>query len=209
MREYKHVGIYGGTFDPIHLGHINMALEILEARKLDEIWFCPARMNPHKEGKHLTEGHHRMKMLELALTDLPHFGLVDTELKREGPSYTIDTLRELIEVEKHRSYGRKFSLLIGEDAVPGFFHWREAIEIVKLVSIFVARRSCFEKPLELEGDPLICSALKKGMTPTREMEISATEIRERVGLGLYIRHLVPSKVVDYIYANHLYSKDLL
>lgn len=210
MRENKHVGIYGGTFDPVHFGHLNMALEILEAHDLDEVWFCPASINPHKVENNSVSGSHRLKMLELALEDYPNFGIIDIEIKRGGPSYMIDTLLELIEGEKHRSYPREFSLIIGEDSVPGFFRWRRAAEIVKLVPILIGSRSCsIQQPQALEGDPEICAALKKGMTPTRIMEISATEIRERVQNNLYIGYLVPWKVVDYIYTHHLYFKDKL
>lgn len=204
MRVYKHVGIYGGTFDPIHFGHLNAAIEIKEYHGLDEVWFCPAQVNPHKQGVQSVSAHHRLKMLEIALADLPDFGIVANELQREGPSYTIDTLRELIAEEKSEAYPSQFYLIIGEDSIPDFFHWRDPKEIIKLAPPLVAKRFLSDKPLELQGDPEICEALIKGLTPTHVMEISATRIRERIHHEDYIRHLVPGKVVDYIYQNHLY-----
>lgn len=205
MRVHKHVGIYGGSFDPIHFGHINLALEIMEHHELDEVWFCPAHCNPHKVGIETAAANHRLKMLEIALEDLPNFGIVPNELQREGISYTIDTLRELIAEEQNEPYPSQFYLILGDESVPGFFQWKDPKEIIKLAPPLIGRRFLSPK-LDLEGDPVICEALHKGETPSRIMEISATEVRERVSKGLYIRHLVPAKVVDYIYQNHLYYK---
>lgn len=204
MRINKHVGIYGGTFDPIHFGHLNAAIEIMEYHELDEVWFCPAQINPHKLEVQNASAEHRLKMLEIALADLPNFGVIANELRREGPSYTIDTLRELIAEERHEAYPSEFFLILGEDSVPNFFQWREAKEIIKLAPPLVARRFLSAQPLELQGDPEICEALRKGETPTHVMEVSATRVRERIHKGEYVRHLVPAKVVDYIYQNHIY-----
>lgn len=205
MRVYKHVGIYGGTFDPIHFGHLNTAIEIMEYHQLDEVWFCPANRNPHKIDRQSASAHHRLKMLEIALDELSYFGIVANELRREGPSYMIDTLRELREEEKKEAYPSQFFLILGEDSLPDFFHWKEPKEIIKIAPPLVARRFVLEKQLELQGDPEIVAALSNGLTPTHIMEISASRIRERVLKGEYIGHLVPAKVVDYISQNHLYS----
>lgn len=202
MRVNKHVGIYGGTFDPIHFGHLNIALEIMEYHQLDEIWFCPAQMNPHKSHVESTSSFHRLKMLEIALDKIPYFGIIPNELEREGPSYTIDTLKELKLEEKREADPSQFFLILGEDSIPGFFHWKEPKEIIKLAPPLIARR--FLSRIELQGDPEICEALTQGETPTHLMEISASRIRERVRKGQYIGHLVPAKVVDYIYQNQLY-----
>lgn len=204
MRVNKHVGIYGGTFDPIHFGHINTAIEILEFHDLDEVWFCPAHMNPRKIGHDCTTSIHRLKMLEIALAGLPYFGIVPNELQRHEPSYTIDTLRELREEEKKEAFPSQFFLIMGEDSIPDFFHWKDPGEIIKLAPPLIARRYISDRPLQLQGDSEICETLRKGITPTHIMEISATRVRERVRKGLYIGHLVPAKVVDYIYQNHLY-----
>ncbi|KIC76636.1 putative nicotinate-nucleotide adenylyltransferase [Neochlamydia sp. TUME1] len=205
MRIHKHVGIYGGTFDPIHFGHLNTAIEIMEAHQLDEIWFCPALVNPDKLGAEPTLAYHRLKMLEIALQELPYFGIIPYELERPGPSYTIDTLREIIKEEKKEAYPSKFYLIMGEDTAFSFVHWKEAKEILTLATPLICRRYASEQPIIWEGDPEICAALQTGMTSTYVMEISASRIRERVSQGLYIGHLVPAKVIDYIYQNHLYS----
>lgn len=204
MRLNKHVGVYGGTFDPIHFGHLNAAIEVMEYHQLDEVWFCPAQVNPHKQNVESSSSSHRLKMLELALAELPQFGIIPNELQREGVSYTIDTLRELVEEEKKESHPSKFFLILGEDSIANFFHWKDPKEIIKIAPPLIARRLGNEKPLELKGDPEICQALSRGLTPTHIMDISATQIRERIRKGLYIGHLVPAKVVDYIYQNQLY-----
>jgi len=200
------IGIYGGTFDPIHFGHLNLAMEILEAHGLDQVWFCPARINPHKLEDQPTPIEHRHKMVELAIAKFPQFGLLDIESQREGPSYTVDTLREVLEAEKSSVPLKEFALILGEDAVPGFFRWRQPEAIVKMVPILIGCRSNSILDLsKFQDKPLICQALEKGLTPTRKMDISGTELRERLRNGLICRHLVPSEVLDYIYAHQLYS----
>lgn len=202
----KKVGIYGGTFDPIHFGHLNLALEMLELHKLDEVWFCPAQVNPHKVGTSPVDGAHRFKMLTLAIEENPYFKVLDLELYREGPSFMIDTLTALIEAEKGKPNPCEFSLIIGEDSLKGFTNWHRVEEIVKLVSLLVGSRTISYQDREKieKENSMIWDAIQKGMTPTRKLEISSTEIRERIHRRLFIRYLVPWKVVDYIYANHLY-----
>lgn len=196
----QNIGIYGGTFNPVHFGHLNLAIEILEAHRLDEVWFCPAQCNPHKLKTQPIAIEHRLKMLELALENVPKCRVLDFEALRPGPSYTIETLQALISQENSSS--RRFSLIIGDDAIPGFFHWLQPEEIVKLVPIFVGKRGIVIP--ELKGNPEISSALSRGMTSTRILDISSTDVRKRLKLGLYCGHLVPAKVLDYIYANQLY-----
>lgn len=200
------IGILGGTFDPIHFGHLNLAFEMMEARLLDKIWFCPAKINPHKLDQTPEGANDRIKMLELAIGEIPQFEIVDIELYREGPSYTIDTLRELASKEKTKKIPDQLNLIIGEDAVPGFFHWRQPEEIIKLATLLVGSRSFGTIPCVVEGNPEICEAIRKGMTRIHLMDISGTEIRKRLREKKYIGHLVPAKVVDYIYSHQLYFK---
>lgn len=199
------IGIYGGTFDPIHLGHLSLAIDMMEKRQLEEIWFCPVGISPHKRDQPPTTVHHRLEMLQKALEGIPYFRILDIETKRQGPSYTIDTLYHVLGEEAKQTHSRNFCLILGDDAVPSFCRWHQPEEIVKLVPIFIGRR--LQKPLdfkEIEGDPAILSLLAQGMTDTKMMEISGTEIRKRLAAGLYCGHLLPGKVLDYIYANKLY-----
>ena len=201
----KSIGFFGGTFDPIHCGHLNLAIEILEARQLDEVWFCPAYISPHKLEISPTSVEHRLKMLSLAIEGEPRFKILDTEIKRLSPSFTIDTIQELLATQLGKSDPHRFSLILGEDAFPGFFHWRQPEEIVRLVPLLIGSRSGFFPTEELKGDPRIIESIENGITPTRVMEISSTDIRDRISRRLYCRHLMPAKVLDYIYAHDLYS----
>lgn len=198
------IGVYGGTFDPIHFGHLSTAIEMIEYHSLDKVLFCPAKINPHKEDAPTASAYHRYKMLEIALADFPQSEIVINELQRDSPSFTIDTLRELTAEDKKKGLSSQFFLIIGEDTIPHFFRWHEPKEIIKLAKLLVARRFLSERPLELSLDPEISEALSEGETPTPIMEISATRIRERIRKKQYIGHLVPAKVIDYIYQNHLY-----
>lgn len=196
----KVIGIFGGTFDPIHLGHLNLAIEILEKKPLDEVWFCPARSSPFKREGESTAAHHRLKMIDLAIAPIPAFRSVDIELQREGPSYTIDTLRYFVEQEKSNPSPTTFSLIMGEDTFFNFFNWRHPEEIMRLAPLTIG---CRQYNLAGKEDPVIEQALK-GCLSTRIMEISGTEIRERLKKGLYCGHLVPKEVLDYIREFHLY-----
>jgi nicotinate-nucleotide adenylyltransferase len=198
------VGFYGGSFDPVHFGHVSLAIDMMEAHHLDEIWFCPAQVNPHKQEDQPLASHHRLAMLEIALREIPHFKILEMEIKRKGPSYTLDTLRELIEQEKKNQIPKEFSLILGDDSIPHFFQWHQPKEIVRLVPLLIGRRNFQDITPLLKGDPEICAAIRKGFTRTRIMEISATDIRQRIYNGLYVGHLLPAKVIDYIYEHHLY-----
>src|SRR5262249_44608705 len=106
----KKIGLLGGTFDPFHFGHLNLAIEMKEKQGLDQVWFCPARLSPFKLQEQATDGQHRLKMIQLAIEGLPFFQALDLELLREGPSYTIDTILEL---QRREGEGVQFYLILG------------------------------------------------------------------------------------------------
>lgn len=199
------IGIFGGTFDPIHFGHLSLALDMLDKHQLEEIWFCPVGISPHKQDTPPTAIEHRLKMLQLALEDIYEFQILDVETRRPGPSYTIDTLKDVLAKERLKSHPKEFCLILGDDAVKNFCNWHQPEEIVKLAQIFIGRRG-LEKLVFEEGEMHsdVLKALKAGVTETRIMEISATEIRNRIAEGQYCGHLLPAKVLDYIYDNKLY-----
>lgn len=189
----KKVGILGGTFDPIHFGHLNLAFELMEKHGLDEVWFCPAWQNPHKLGSHAVSGTDRLEMVRLAVEDIPVFRVIDVEIKRGGPSYMVDTLKGLTD----NNPAIKFFLILGEDAALQFPEWKSPQEITLLCEVLVGSRS-------LASAAVLPPILKNGLTQIPLLDISSTEIRSRVSKKLYISHLVPPKVVDYIYKNQLY-----
>ncbi len=199
----ERIGIYGGSFNPIHFGHIHLAIEMLEKRALDKIYFCPAALNPHKiESKNMIAPAHRLTMLKLALEEIPQFSVIENELQRPAPSFTIDTVEELLLTDPQPHY----FFIAGNDVVATFDHWHRAHEIVALVDVLIGTRLVdFENfHTRMNLDPVIDEALKAGITPTRVFEVSSTEIRERIARKKYCGHLVPSKVLDYIYRNRLY-----
>src|SRR5688572_29895158 len=104
----KKIGIYGGTFDPVHFGHINLALELIEKKKVDEVWFCPVWINPHKLNESPTSYAHRKQMLQLALHNVPGCSIIYTEEHRKGPSFTLDTIRDVL---KNATPNQEFFIL--------------------------------------------------------------------------------------------------
>lgn len=199
------IGLYGGTFDPIHFGHINLAMELKDKKDLDEVWFIPAQINPHKTHIPPVSMKHRLAMLELAIEDIPSFKIKDIEAHRPPPSYTVDTIRLILEQEEHRSSSRQFFLLLGEDSIPGFFKWHQPEEIVKLVPLLIGSRTGHYIAAESDISPSIKSAIQQGMVKTRIMDISSTELRERLSKQSYCGHLIPARALNYVKKNQLYQ----
>ncbi len=192
----KKIGFYGGTFDPIHFGHINLAIQLLEIHRLDEVLFCPAYCSPFKaEATPSANPEHRLEMVRLALVGIPHFRITTYEIDRKGPSFTIDTLRRI------QGEGRgevEFRLLLSEEAASQFEQWKDFQELIRLAPPLIGTRSSSE----FKGS--LADSLRSGFTQTKIFEISSTEIRSRLKKGLYCGHLVPEKVLGYIQANGLY-----
>ena len=188
------VGIIGGSFDPIHLGHLITAQSILEKRKLSKIIFIPCNISPHKPAFEYSLGIHRIRMLSLALGNFSRFEISDYEINKGEISYTIDTLRHFKEQYDN------IELIIGYDNLIVFDEWREPDEILKLATLVVLkRRTDFEikKLHKYFGEAIYVD------TPV--IEISATEIRNRVRKNLAIDFLVPEKVNNYIRVYGLYK----
>lgn len=203
-KEKVKVGFFGGSFDPIHFGHLRIAKELAVACHLSQVWFCPANVNPFKLEKASIPIEHRLNMIQLAIEDEPLFALLDIEAKREVPSYTIDTIKELVALEEKSTSPRQIYLILSDETAPQFFDWKLSEEIVKLVPLLVGSR--FQTPLKnIQGDSFIVEALEKGWHPTVPLEISSTEIRERLFNGQSCEAYVPKKVLDYIFQNKLYS----
>lgn len=201
----KKIGIYGGSFDPIHLGHLNLATEMMEAHQLDEVWFCPAANNPHKTHLTSVSAFHRVNMIRLAIENEPRFFVSEIEIERQGLSYTIDTLKELHALHNDQEDPTMFFLILGEDAARSLHQWHQPEAIVSLAQPLVGSRNRKIKELEpFQGSASVVDAIHKGLTPTRIMEISGTDIRKRLSDKKYCYHLVPGKVMDYIITNRIY-----
>lgn len=198
----EHIGIYGGSFNPIHFGHLNLAIEMMEKHHLTKVYFCPAALSPFKQDEPPIDSHHRLAMVKLAIEGIPQVSLLENELLRPSPSYMIDTLEELLVLDKEKNIKPRYFLILGEDAIPDFHRWHRIHDILALVTLLIGMRG---NPSSLVSqDPLIQKAVMKGLTPTRILEISSSELRVRIGQKKYCSHLLPTKVLDYIYSNHLY-----
>lgn len=200
----KKIGLLGGTFDPVHHGHLNLAVELMEKRALDQVWFIPAQMNPHKVDRPPVSMEHRLAMVQLAIQEVPQFILKDLE-KNHFPSYTIETLKIFLAEEAVKETPHQFYWLMGEDALSGFHHWHLPEEIIRLVPLLIGSRYTEKQDEVTSRDPEIERAIQEGLTPTRLMDISSREIRKRLALRLYCGYLVPTSVLHYIEQHHLYQ----
>lgn len=181
------VGIFGGSFDPIHHGHLILARAAREELDLDCVLFIPANMSPHKTDTKPATAQDRLAMVKLAIEDEPGFSASDLEILRPPPSYTVETLREL--AARHPE--DKFTLLIGADNVAKFDTWREPDEIRRLAGLAVLDRANHDTTHEW---PVV----------RRLIDISSTDLRARVAAGRSIRYLTPDSVCDYIASQRLY-----
>jgi nicotinate-nucleotide adenylyltransferase len=185
------IGVFGGSFDPIHHGHLVVGQVAAEALGLESLRFVPAREQPFKQGQHRTSPDHRSAMVSLAIAGSPRFGLERVELERPGPSYTVHTLEALAQSEP----GSDLVLLLGADAAAELDAWYQAERIPELARIVVFARPASQVP---------SSRLISQVIQVPGLDISATEIRRRVSRGLPIRYWVPDPVAEYIARHRLY-----
>lgn len=197
----RKIGIFGGTFDPVHLGHVAIVVALTEAHGLDEVLIIPTHVNPHKNHTLPTAAKHRFRMCKKAFADLPYVKILSLELERDAPSFTIDTVRELHK-QKIVAENDTLFLLLGQDVLQNFSKWKCAEELIGRAMPLVARRTGFKLPAS--NSPLQKS-LKKGMTNTPCYDISATEVRKRLKRGLYCGHMLDKLVYNYIKRHKLYE----
>ncbi len=189
------IGLLGGSFDPPHTGHLLAAGDAFEALALDRLVLIPAATNPLKVGRASAAPEHRLAMARLLVNGDPRFDVDSIEIDRGGLSYTVDTLTAL----SARWPGAELYLLVGADVPRTFAQWRESGRIAELASLVVMQRTG-EAP-ELASMPAGTRALA-----TRRIDISSTEVRERVAEGRSIRGFVPDAVAEYIAAHRMYRQ---
>jgi nicotinate-nucleotide adenylyltransferase len=186
------LGIFGGTFDPPHAGHLMVAQDAIDVLALDLVLFVPAAVPPHKRHLPITPAAIRLAMLEAATAGNDRFAIDDLELRREGPSYTVDTLRAI----GTRRPDAHLVLLLGADQYADLDTWREPGEIRRLAQIGVLARGDADTPPPAEGVVAV---------PVTRIDLSSTDVRERVAAGRSIRYLVPDEVAELILRHGLYG----
>jgi nicotinate-nucleotide adenylyltransferase len=199
------IGVFGGTFDPVHLGHLIMAEQCREQAGLDQLWFVPAARPPHKAEHVITSFDRRVDMLNLAIAGQPAFQVNAIEKDRPGPSFTVDTLETL-----HQQHpGNEFWWVLGSDSLYDLPGWREPGRIVELAGLLIVPRPSFpvwpESQLRTslhlpEGTPLRLTLIHMPL-----IEISSRDLRRRVTEGRSLRYMVPRAVECYIEQHGLYK----
>lgn len=191
------IGLFGGSFNPPHIAHLIVAEVVRDQFGLDEVWWIPNAMPPHKPGEELVAVEHRLAMTRRVVESNPGFRLCDIEVQREGVSYTVDTLRTLQEQYPDTD----FALLLGSDSLNYFQNWHRPDEIADRVPLIVYKRP---GAIESVAEPRFANRVRYAAAPI--MEVSGTEIRARCRAGRTIRYLVPEAVRTYIETHDLYRE---
>lgn len=194
------IGLFGGSFDPFHFGHLNLMVNLLEHAHLDQVFICPAKSTAFKVP--YTPIEHRVYMLQLVIEEIPSFTLLDWEIQMQKP-YTIDTVKRLKKNEEIDLF-----LLLGEDLLPNLHLWHQVEELLNLATPLVASRFTASQLIDLKLSSQAKTKIEKGLVKIPLMEISGKMIRQRLQQRKFCKHLVPSKILDYIQLNHLYSSNL-
>lgn len=202
--EMSKVGILGGTFDPIHLGHLIIAEEVRQSMGLDEVLFIPAGQPWLKGQRPLSAGEHRLQMVELAIASNPYFTVSTIELERLGPSYSVDTI---IKLKDNLGVRVELFFVLGFDALALLPGWKEPERLLELCQVVGVGRPGYSEFALLSLEPIIPRASERIIiVDVPQMYISATDIRERVARGLSIRYLIPEAVERYIFEHRLYRE---
>ncbi len=205
------LGILGGTFDPVHYGHLLLAESCREACRLDQVWFLPAAVPPHKQQQALAPGAQRVEMLELAIAGHPAFQVSPYEVNRGGVNYTVETLTHVHKEDP----SRELFFLMGADSLSDLPNWKEPARLCQLATPVVVLRSSsgFTSDaaalLDLSGlEHLLpaerLSAIRQHQVQMPRIDLSSTEIRQRIAEGRSIRYRTPRAVEKYIETHQLY-----
>jgi nicotinate-nucleotide adenylyltransferase len=200
------LGIFGGTFDPIHLAHLAVAERAAEALGLEEVLFIPAGQPPHKPDVEVTPADHRLAMVELAIAGNARFGVDRLEVERAGPSYTVDTLEALHDSRAASGASTDLTLILSAEAFLGLMTWREPRRVLELARVVVAPRDGYP-----DAGPAFLAehfpdlADRATFLDGPRLRLSASELRTRAAAGLSLRYLVPDAVAAYIGDHGLYQ----
>jgi nicotinate-nucleotide adenylyltransferase len=202
-RKPERIGVFGGSFDPVHMGHLTIAQDAVEQLELNRLIFVPAAVPPHKQDKTLVEGRHRFEMLQLATEANLSFEVSDMEIRRGGVSYTFDTMKQI----QFEHPGAELFFIIGLDSLAELHLWRNIEPLLELCTVVPFARGG-EDPARVAEKIQLSNVWKtkllERLIRIHEIEISASDIRMRQAEGLSIRYLVPPEVEMYIAEHHLY-----
>ncbi|MFC1704612.1 nicotinate-nucleotide adenylyltransferase [Candidatus Omnitrophota bacterium] len=190
----KRIAIFGGTFNPIHLGHLMIAEQVSARLGLSKVIFIPSYTPPHKTKKKLASAQDRLAMVKKAIVSNPLFEVSDIEIKRKGKSYTIDTIRQLKKRLKKRT---RLLFIIGADSLSELKDWKDIRDIFTMVTFIVVNRPGFAFRKSLQNSVAL---------ETPGIEVSSSQIRSNISKGISVRYFVPEKVRDYIIKKGLYKK---
>lgn len=186
--------VFGGSFDPVHIGHLFLASEVVSHMGFERVLFLPAAQPPHKLGGSETSDEHRLAMLRLALAPHDHFVISDWEMRKGGISYTFDSIHELSEqgliVEKP-------AFIVGDDLLPGMHAWKKVHELLETVHLVIGRRNEITVPDFVSDYTCIDNLL---------LRVSSSDVRQRIAFGRPFRYLVPDAVYEYIHEHNLYHR---
>jgi nicotinate-nucleotide adenylyltransferase len=200
----RSVGIFGGSFDPVHLGHLIMAESFRESMGLDTVVFLVANVSPFKTGSQPTGDKHRLEMMRLAISGNPCFECDDREIRRGGVSYTVESLRAI----REELPDADLYMLIGSDSLKGFHEWRDPHSILNLANLVVAHRGGWEtidwSDIQKVAQPDELVAIRNRILDAPQIEIASRDIRRRVREKRTVRYLVPPAVEAYIHEHQLW-----
>ena len=214
----KRIGLFGGTFNPIHLGHLRGAEEIREAFELQQVIFIPAAIPPHKLSTEVIEAKHRLEMVKLAIASNPFFSTTDVELSRPEKSYSVDTIRYFRE-----TYSDAFFFILGRDAFVEIETWREFQHLFSLCNSVVMTHHEFQNAVSIASLPKALGPVFRHDPESKSwihtsghtlsfkeisyLNISSTKVRELIESGKSVIYLIPDEVGDYIKRNGLYRHE--
>lgn len=205
MQQLKSLGILGGTFNPIHYGHIVAAECVRDACQLDQVLFVPAARPPHKDLDEVLDSQHRYQMVKMAVQEAPNFAVSSIELDRKGLSYTVETIAAYLA----KYPGVEIFFILGVDALQLINTWKDVNRLIKICNFIVVTRPGYQLNKEDECFREIPAAFweKVIVVPVPGLYISSSEIRQRVAEGKTIKYLVPAVVEKYIADNNLYQDE--
>jgi len=190
----KDIGLFGGTFDPVHIGHLIIAEWLSEILEIENTYFIPTKIHPFQKRSNITDAKLRLEMLKIALKEYPAFEISDYEISRDSISYTIDTVKYF----REKYPDREIYYFIGSDNLESFMEWKDPFDILDLCYLAVYQREKHDKPAELLNHPKVLHL----NSPL--INISSSHIRKRVSKNMAFKSLVPQGIFEFINQQKLY-----